>query len=118
MTKKINNDNPLISNTFIPCATKIENAESEVPQVSFQGYSGQPVDLSDYGFDAPVVYELSSMTIASQNIPILYNHREEIGHAERVIKANSGSSLKGKGLLSVPNARSMEVRQALKNKFP
>ena len=117
MTKILNNE--VISNTLIPTKYKIENAdkENEVPVVSFSGYSGQPVDLSDYGFDAPVIYDLSTMKIPNNQIPLMYNHREEIGHSTKVVKSDSGSGLKGKGLLSVPNAKSMEVRQAMKNGF-
>lgn len=107
-----------ISNTLIPTKFKVDNAEGDTPEVTFAGYSGQPVDLSDYGFDAPVIYDLSTMKIPNQKIPLMYNHREEIGHSTRVVKSESGTSLKGKGLLSVPNAKSIEVRQALKNGFP
>lgn len=114
--KTILNEQP-ISNTLIPTKYKIENAEGDVPEVSFTGYSGQPVDLSDYGFDAPVVYDLSTMKVASKQIPLMYNHREEIGHSTRVVKSEAGSSLKGKGLLSVPSPKSLEVRQAMKNGF-
>lgn len=116
MTKLLN-EQLMQPNVFLAQDYKIDNAEADVPQVSFRGYSGDSVDLSDYGFDAPVVYNIQSMTI-NQRIPILYNHQQEIGHTEKVVKAQAGSAVKGKGLLSVPNDKSKEVRSGLKNKFP
>lgn len=116
MTKLLN-EQLMQPNVFLSQEYKIDNAEADVPQVSFRGYSGDSVDLSDYGFDAPVVYNIQSMTI-NQRIPILYNHQQEIGHTEKIVKSQAGSAVKGKGLLSVPNAKSQEVRSGLKNKFP
>lgn len=103
-----------ISNALIPTTYKVENTESDVPSVSFVGYSGQPVNLSDRGFEFPVVYNLATMKIPKQQIPIMYNHKEEIGHTTKVSK---GAGVKGKGLLSVPNARKAEVHGALKNGY-
>ena len=93
----------------------ILNEEGEVSTVKFEGYSGDAVNLSDYGFDAPVVYDLSGMS-TPQVVPLMYKHYQEIGHTLDV--ANDGSKLDGTGTLSIPNQTSKEVGAGMKNKFP
>jgi hypothetical protein len=117
----LKNDKPKKHN----CDIKIEmfcNAEGEVPEngvptLKFSGYSGDAVNLSDYGFDAPVVYNIASMK-TSQKIPILYDHHEVIGHTTSVRKSEGGSSVTGAGLASVPNEANRQVVAGLKNGFP
>lgn len=93
----------------------ILNEQGEVSSVRFEGYSGDAVDLSDYGFDAPVVYDLSGME-TPQTVPLMYKHYQEIGHTTEV--ENDGSKLDGSGTLSIPNTTSKEVGAGMKNKFP
>jgi hypothetical protein len=93
----------------------ILNEAGEVTSVKFEGYSGDAVNLGDYGFDAPVVYDLSGMD-TPKVVPLMYKHYQEIGHTTNV--ANDGSKLDGDGILSIPNTTSKEVGQGMKNKFP
>jgi hypothetical protein len=92
-----------------------EPGEGGIPTVEFVGYSGSSVNLADYGFDAPVVYDLSGMSYTN-TVPVMYRHYEEIGHTTKV--SNEDGKLVGKGMLSIPNARSKEIEGGLKNKFP
>ena len=91
------------------------NSGEGLSKVSFRGYSGTSVNLSSYGFDAPVVYDLAGMEV-SASIPLMYKHSQEIGHTEEV--TNDQSSISGLGVLSIPNSISKEVEVGLKNKFP
>jgi len=84
-------------------------------ELSFVGYSGSPVDLSDYGLDAPMIYNIEGITF-KQSVPILHEHWTPIGHTTSVTK--NADSLQGKGLTSYPSdARDMVVT-ALENGFP
>lgn len=92
-----------------------QNQEDEQPEVVFNGYSGAAVNLSSYGFDAPVVYDLQGIE-TPEVVPLLYRHEEEVGHTSKVTITNTG--LSGTGKLSIPNARSQEIKGGLKNGFP
>lgn len=91
------------------------NEAGEISTVKFEGYSGDAVNLSDYGFDAPVVYDLSGMSVP-KTVPLMYKHYQEIGHTTDV--QNDGSKLEGTGILSIPNQTSKEVGAGMKNQFP
>lgn len=111
--RRVENDN-VGKTAYIECQMDTELLNG-IPQVNFHGYDGNAVDLSDYGFDAPVVYDIQG--IHTQNtIPILYKHKTEIGHTSSVVK--TPSSVGAKGSLSVPNAKSKEVAEGAKNGFP
>ena len=114
---KINNDAHKGIQIDILCNAEGDVPEKGPPTLKFSGYSGAAVDLSDYGFDAPVVYNIASMK-TSQKIPILYDHDEVIGHTTSVHKANDGSSIVGNGLASVPGEGNNKVVIGLKNGFP
>lgn len=94
-----------------------ENAADDkgVPKVKFQGYSGAPVNLSSYGFDHPVAYDLSGLK-TPRNVPILYKHYDEIGHTTGI--TNDGKTLAGEGMLSVPGSSQKKVREGINNEFP
>ena len=112
---KIVNEPPKLLTLEGSAVETILNEAGEVSSVRFEGYSGDAVDLSDYGFDAPVVYDLSGMEVP-QTVPLMYKHYEEIGHTTEV--NNDGSKLEGSGTLSIPNTKSKEVGSGMKNKFP
>jgi len=112
---EIVNEPPQLLTLEGSAVTTLLNEEGEVETVAFEGYSGDAVDLSDYGFDAPVVYDLSGMDTPS-SVPLMYKHYQEIGHTLSV--NNDGSKLDGTGTLSIPNTTSKEVGAGMKNKFP
>jgi len=85
-------------------------------KVAFLGYSGASVDLSDHGFDAPVIYDLKSFAVVSQRIPLMYEHQVEVGHTLRI--ENSGDKVTGKGILSVDNQESQKIRNSAAKGFP
>ncbi|GIW60308.1 MAG: hypothetical protein KatS3mg087_1374 [Patescibacteria group bacterium] len=101
----------------IQCAAKVTKNGEGLTVIKFQGYSGGPVDLSDYGFDAPVVYDIQSLS-TTQKIPILLDHREPIGHTTSVRKVDNNTAVRGKGVLSIPNNNSEVVEKSLENGFP
>lgn len=84
-------------------------------KVEFKGYSGAAVNLSSYGFDAPVVYDLEGVQ-SRERVPILYRHGDEIGHTTEIV--NSKKDLTGKGVLSVPGPSRDKVSEGMKNDFP
>jgi len=93
----------------------LNNEPDALVTVAFTGYSGAAVNLADYGFDAPVVYDTAGIRM-NNTIPLMYRHYEEIGHTiENKVEAGV---LSGKGVLSIPNAKSKEVAAGMKNKFP
>lgn len=101
----------------IRCSAKGTTPENGPAKLSFVGYSGDSVDLSDYGFDAPVVYNIKSMK-TKQKIPVLYNHYHPVGHTTKVNKIDNESALTGRGVLSLPNDKSKEIEAGIKNGFP
>lgn len=97
----------------------VHNAESTskagVKELSFVGYSGAPVDLSDYGLDVPMIYNIDGISF-KQSVPILHEHWTPIGHTTTVTK--NADSLQGKGLTSYPSDARDTVVSALENGFP
>lgn len=116
-SKKINNETAPKANIDIQCGAKGTINNEGIPKLSFQGYSGQAVNLSDYGFDHPVVYDISNMS-TKQKIPILYNHSEAVGHTTNIRKVENGSAVRGKGLASLPGESTSRIVNGLKNGFP
>lgn len=55
-------------------------------RLKFLGYTGAAVDVSDYGFDAPLIYDLSALQIKNQKLPVKFNHKEDVGTTEKVEK--------------------------------
>jgi hypothetical protein len=93
----------------------IETNNSDRKELSFVGYSGAPVDLSDYGLDAPMIYNIAGITY-KQSVPILYEHWTPIGHTTSI--TNNEDSLQGKGVASYPSEARETVLVALENGFP
>jgi len=89
---------------------------SDTDSFDFEAYSGGTVDLSDYGFDAPVVYDIESMK-TSDKTPVLYNHlySDPLGH---ITNFDKGEQVKGSGLFSVDSPRTTEVRNSKGKGFP
>jgi hypothetical protein len=88
---------------------------SDLKELSFVGYSGAPVDLSDYGLDAPMIYNISGISHKA-SVPILHEHWTPIGHTTSITQ--NADSLQGKGVTSYPSQEKAMVVEALKNGFP
>ena len=101
----------------ITCAAKAVVPENGPPKLTFQGYSGDAVDLSDYGFDYPVVYDIAGIQL-QQKTPIYYNHYDAIGHTTSLRKVDNGTALRGKGVASLPGPNTTKVVEGAKNGFP
>lgn len=85
-------------------------------KLSFVGYTGVAVDLSDYGFDAPVAYNVEGLTWNSERKPIKYEHYKSVGHTTS-LSINDGQLI-GEGVLSLKNERSEEISSGIENGFP
>jgi len=107
----------MVKPIHIKCGAKAEVPETGPAKLSFQGYSGDSVNLSDYGFDAPVVYKVAGIE-TKQSIPILYDHKDLVGHSTNIRKVDNNSALRGKGLASVPGPATDKVVGGMKNGFP
>ena len=79
-------------------------------RIKFLGYSGDAVDLTDYGFDAPVVYDLETTTVASQEIPLNYNHRVKVGVTDKVV--NTKQTIRGTGDITEKSAIAERIRNS------
>lgn len=95
--------------------TTLSKTESGLAKLSFEGYSGAPVDLSDYGLQHPMIYDLSGVRFKNK-IPILAEHRYPIGHTTNITKTEN--SLSGEGLASYPGEARDQIIEALNNDFP
>lgn len=117
-SRKIENSGPDPGTELhIECAVKPKVQDDGIAQFTFQGYSGQPVNLAAYGFDHPVVYNIATMK-TKQKQPIKFEHSESIGHTTSVRKVDNNSAVRGKGLASLPGATTEKVVQGIKNGFP
>jgi len=85
-------------------------------KLSFIGYTGVAVDLSDYGFDAPVAYNVDGITWNNDKKPIKYEHYKSVGHTTSL--SIDGGQLKGEGVLSLKNDRAEEISSGIENGFP
>ena len=113
--KRLNNDH---AGKSIPLS--LENMDIEVQQkgparVSFVGYNGNPVMLTDYGLDYPAVYDIATMITNNKN-PVLYRHKEEVGHTTEIKKPENKQVI-GKAVLSIPNERTKEITGGIENGF-
>ncbi len=95
--------------------TSVSKTENGLAKLSFEGYSGAPVDLSDYGLQHPMIYDLSGIRFKNK-IPILAEHRYPIGHTTNITKTEN--SLSGEGLASYPGEARDQIIEALNNDFP
>jgi len=111
------NNEANVKAVHIKCEAKATLPEKGPAKLSFLAYSGDSVDLSDYGFDYPVVYKVSGI-VNKQKIPILYNHGEAVGHTTKVNKLEGETKLGGRGYLSLPGAATSKIEEGLKNGFP
>lgn len=74
------------------------------------GYTGDAVDLADYGFDAPVVYDLETLRIANQAMPLNYNHRTKVGMTDHV--ENTKQVVRGTGAITEQNKAAQRISNA------
>jgi hypothetical protein len=91
--------------------TKLVQNSSQPNRLKFLGYSGGTVDLADYGFDAPVVYDLETLQIKDQVMPLNYNHRTKIGATDKV--ENSKQVIRGTGALTEKNKAAQRVQNSM-----
>lgn len=96
-------------------ATSTPGEDGSLTKLSFAGYSGQPVNLSDYGVKYPMIYNVAGISYKN-SVPILYEHWEPIGHSTTISKTEA--NLSGEGVTSFPSETTTTVVQALKNGFP
>ena len=89
--------------------SKLIRNSSNNNRVKFLAYSGDAVDLSDYGIDAPAVYDLESTSIASQTLPMNYNHRVKVGETDKVL--NTKQTIRGTGEYTESN----KITERIKN---
>jgi hypothetical protein len=101
----------------IACGAKATLQADGPAKLTFQGYSGDQVNLQDYGFDYPVVYNVAGIE-TSQKIPILYNHDDLVGHTTSIRKVENGSAVRGKGLASIPGDSNNKIVSGIQNGFP
>lgn len=113
----INNNKTNKDTIYITCGAKATIDNDGPAKLVFQGYSGNAVDLSSYGFDYPMVYNIAGMEI-QQKTPILYDHYDAIGHTTSIRKVDNGTALRGKGLASLPGTNTDKVVTGAKNGFP
>ena len=102
---------------FIRCQASGKMHDGKPAELKFQGYSGDKVDLQDYGFEYPVVYDINGIQVLNKT-PILYNHWDIIGHSTSVRKVDNNSAVRGKGVASLPGTNTTKVVEGIKNGFP
>jgi hypothetical protein len=123
---KIDNSNPQAPPALPPApgeavfnlatpATSSPGENGSLPKLSFAGYSGQPVQLRDYGVEYPMIYSVKGIEYKN-SVPILYEHWEPIGHSTTINKTET--NLSGEGIPSFPSEKTQTIIQALKNGFP
>lgn len=74
------------------------------------GYTGDAVDLKDYGFDHPVVYDLKTLRIANQKMPLMYNHRTKVGETLKI--SNTAQTIRGTGAINEKNKAADRISNA------
>lgn len=115
---KTEDHKPAVGEAVFNLATTTTTTPGEngsLTKLSFAGYSGQPVNLSDYGIKHPMIYSLSGITYKN-SVPILYEHWEPIGHSTTISKTDT--NLSGEGVTSFPSDARETVVEAIKNGFP
>lgn len=93
----------------------LSNDKEGLAEFTFSGYSGDSVDLSDYGIDYPMVYDIAGIK-HSDKVPILSEHWIPIGHSTSITKTET--NLSGVGLGSYPSEERDRVVTAMRNGFP
>lgn len=100
----------------ISTTTKIEtvnNSDSTKRTIKMEAYSGAAVDLWDYGFDFPVVYNIATMS-SKEKFAFLSDHNEAIGHG----KATLSNQVVVEGILLNNNEKATEIWNNLNEDFP
>lgn len=93
----------------------LSNDKEGLAEFTFSGYSGDSVDLSDYGIEYPMVYDIAGIK-HSDKVPILSEHWIPIGHSTSINKTET--NLSGVGLGSYPSEERDRVVTAMRNGFP
>jgi hypothetical protein len=114
---KVNNES--MTDLRVPLPAKIsmsEGSTAEAPRVSIVGYTGNSVDLSDYGVDAPVVYLIDGIQLSKPKIPYLLDHSRPLGHVEKWSKSNNTVTVEA--VHSFPSQESRDVAGGIANGVP
>ena len=93
--------------------TTVNNSDSTKRTIKMEAYSGAAVDLWDYGFDYPVVYNIATMK-AKDKFAFLADHYEAIGHG----KAELSNTVVTEGVLLNNNEKATEIWNNLNEEFP
>ena len=114
-----------ILNSIVGTKTRLSAEIVNAPQSNdgvkrqkVNAYSGNKVDLSDYGFDAPVIYNIETMQVPDK-VPYLNGHMSffPLGHAEGIKKINN-QSVEGGVVYSYPSSDSKDIATAIDNGMP
>ena len=95
---------------------KAQESETGLKRVHILGYTGEAVDLSDYGVDAPVVYITNGIKAKKAKIPYLFNHRSPVGHIEDL--AINNNKVECVGVHSFPSQESSDIAGGIENGMP
>ena len=90
-----------------------------VPKFKMTAYTGGAMHIPDHEY--PVIIELASAYVVSQQTPILYEHdsEREVGHADKVLIDATGIYVpQGEGFFSGANEWRDKVVNGAKRKFP
>lgn len=108
----------MLHKTNLPAKVSLsEKKEDGLARVTINGYTGDSVNLSDYGIDDPVVYKMEGIKLNKENVPYLLNHSpfHPLGHIETV--ANN-ENLMATAVHSFPSQESKDVATAIENGMP
>lgn len=116
---RINNEAP--NSLRVPLPARINMAQGstpELPKVQILAYTGKSVDLSDYGFDAPMVYNIAGIKMSKSKIPYLaeHDHKRVLGHVETLSKAKH--DVTAVAVHSFPSQESRDVAGGIENGVP
>jgi hypothetical protein len=106
----------------IAAGIKIAAAEGETagpPKFEMTGYTGGPMMLDN--FDDPVVVDLDTLIVASEQTPILWSHDDQVplGHADQIRFDRTGIYVPaGKGFFSAANEKRDEVINSARQGYP
>ncbi len=90
--------------------TKVVRNSQDATKVKFMGYTGDAVKLDDYGFDHPGVYDLETLRIANQRMPLNYNHRTKVGETTKI--ENTKQTIRGVGSITETNNAAKRISNA------
>lgn len=111
----VQNNKQITVGLSIPTEINNKEKEGELKSFSAVAYAGNSVDLTDYGVDAPVVYNVKGARFKNK-IPYLYDHWDPIGHAENIQVATDKISMNL--VHSFPGERSDMISKAISNGVP